>query len=159
MKNIERERLVKEWYCQQLEKYGFVSPRIRKDPADITAVKDGKTWWFEIKYTTKKDKYYGGSYETEWEQAFKDPDHFRFVVIKTNKLATKFEVFHEYTPKEFMDICKIPPFVATFTIRFTPLKRARKVTTEEVKSIDFTKEVFEKIHDTFSIIRKKLQDN
>ena len=146
------ERIVKEWYRDQLLNKGFESAEITKAPADITAKKDGETWWFEIKYTTKKDRYYGGSTETEWEQAFADPEHYRFVIIKTDKAAKNIKVFREYEPKDFLEFCKVPPFIVTFTIPFVS-KRTNKKKTEEVKSIDFSKEVFEEIHRVLSMKR------
>lgn len=147
------ERIVKEWYCEQLRNNGFESVEIKKTPADIKATKNGETWWFEIKYTTKKDKYYGGSTETEWEQAFADPDHFRFVVIKTDKAARNIKLFKEFEPKDFIRFCKVPPFLITFTIPFVSPKRINKQQAEEVKSIDFSKEVFDEIHHVLSKTR------
>ncbi len=100
MKKSERE--VIEWYCDHLLKNGFDSADIIKAQADIRAVKNGEIWWFGIIHTTEKDKYCGGFSETIWEQANNDPEHFRFVVIKDN-VSTKYEIFKELTPEEYMN--------------------------------------------------------
>ena len=148
------EKLVKEWYRKHLLENGYDSAEIVKSPADIKATKDGETWWFEIKYTTAKDSYYGGSTETEWEQAFKCPERFRFVIIQTNKSGTKFK-HKEYAPEDFIRYCAVPPFSITFTIRLTPYKKARNTQKEDVKSIRFSKELFEEMHEFFNANRKK----
>lgn len=146
------EKLVKEWYRKHLFENGYDSAEIVKSPADIKATKDGETWWFEIKYTTAKDSYYGGSTETEWEQAFNDPDHFRFVIAQTNKSQTKFG-FTEYTPDEFIQFCTIPPFKVFFNINLEENIVNKKHFNSEKKSIAFSQESFRKIHDVFTKLR------
>ena len=158
------EQTVKLEFKKILERNGFKA-EITKEPADISATKDGVQWWFEIKYTLKDDSYYGGSTETEWQKAFEHQDHYRFVVIQTDERGRKFD-WEAYSPQEFLKICRIPPFHITFNIPLpiTPrgkqrteaekLQESPKLTykkpTRKIKSIPLTKEIFEKIHDVYS---------
>lgn len=162
------EQTVKQKFKKILEENGFKA-EISKEPADISATKDGEQWWFEIKYTLKNDNYYGGSTETEWQHAFKHPDHYRFVVIQTDDSGNKFE-WEAYSPHEFLKICRIPPFHITFNISL-PITRGKSRTVAEklqispklvytepkrkIKSIPLTEEIFDKIHDVYTSNREQ----
>ena len=150
--NTKSDRKAKEEFCKKLTSEGFDSVEITATPADIMATKDGETWWFEIKQTTQEKNYFGAATETEWEQAFVDPDHFRFVIAQTNKSQTKFN-FIEYTPDEFIQFCSIPPFKVFFNIDFKGHTTSKKKDDREKKTITFSKESFSKIHDVFSKLR------
>ena len=50
--------------------------------------------------TRHEDRYFGAATQTEWRQAFKDPAHFRFVVVIADEKDENFR-FIEYTPAEF----------------------------------------------------------
>lgn len=103
-------------FVNELLSRGFDDAKIVASPADIVAQKDGQTWYFEIKKTSHKDKYFGAATLTEWLQADMDPDHFRFVVaIEDGDDFT----FIEYTPAEFREFSTIPPFKVYFNIDFT----------------------------------------
>lgn len=65
--------------------------------------------------TKRTDTYFGAATATEWEQAFRDPDHYRFVVAVTDDEELNFK-FLEFTPHEFMKACTIPPFKIYFNI-------------------------------------------
>ena len=119
--------------------------RITKSPADITAEKDGKTWYFEIKMTRRTDRYFGGATLTEWTQAFRDPDHFRFVIAISDTSDEHFR-FIEYTPDEFMAFSTIPPFKVFFNIDFTG---KQKKSARKRKSIPMTPENFRTLTDAF----------
>lgn len=147
----ELEKKVKERFCQQLLNNGYDTAEITQAPADITATKNGETWWFEIKYTTKKGRYYGGSTETEWEKAFEDPEHYKFVVIRTTPQMKIFDP-KLFTPMEFMEFCTIPPFTVNFNI---PIPSSKK---EGKKSFIFNKEIFNKLHELYEEIRKSESD-
>lgn len=103
----------KQAYVNKLNANGFAAS-VTGSPADITAEKGGVTWYFEIKMTCHADRYFGAATQTEWRQAFKDPDHFRFVVIITDEADENYE-FIKYAPAEFMAFSTIP-FFAFFVI-------------------------------------------
>lgn len=110
-------------FIKVLEDRGFKA-EVVSAPADIKAEKDGVTWFFEIKMTKRKDDYFGAATLTEWRQALADPDHFRFVVAKTNDEESEFE-FIEYSPDEFLEFSTIPPFKIFFNISFDEKKVKR----------------------------------
>ena len=69
----------------------------------------------KIKKTTKADNYFGAATLTEWAQAIKTPDHYRFVIAKTDASEEEFS-FVELTPAEMMEYSTIPPFKVYFNI-------------------------------------------
>lgn len=105
----------KRVFCEKLMEQGYQSAEPIAQPADIVATKDGETWYYEIKLTEHTDKYFGAATLTEWEQAFKTPDRFRFVIAIRHHDGN-YE-FREYTPAEFMEFSTIPPFKVYFNIR------------------------------------------
>lgn len=146
------EKLVKEKFSDILRNRGFNNVTITKSPADITAELNGEQWWFELKSTIEPVKCWGGSTETEWEKAFENPDHYRFVVIWTTQKLKKFE-FIEYRPEEFMRFCFVNPFSVQFKI---PVSSSDN---DGNKSFGFDKEVFDKLHNLFEEIRKNRDKN
>ena len=142
----------KKAFCKYLENQGFDTPDIVSAPADIKAVKDNETWYFEIKKTTKH-KYFGAATETEWKQAFADPDHYRFVVALTDEKEESFEWF-VYTPMELLQVSTIPPFKINFNINLdipvSEQKCSRKDTT-----IALSESIFHAISSTFERIRTR----
>jgi hypothetical protein len=115
-------------------------------------VKDNETWYFEIKKTTKR-KYFGAATETEWKQAFADPDHYRFVVALTDETEEHFEWF-VYTPMQMLQVSTIPPFKINFNINLdipvSEQKCSRKDTT-----IALSESIFHAISSTFERIRTR----
>lgn len=144
MANKKSDVAAKQAYVNKLNAEGFQA-HITGSPADITAEKDGATWYFEVKMTRHADRYFGAATQTEWRQAFKDPDHFRFVVIIADDADESFQ-FLEYTPAEFMAFSTIPPFKVYFNIDFTC---KQKHTNRERKSIPLTPENFRVLDDCF----------
>ena len=143
----------KEAFRQHLvENQGFDTADIVSAPADIKAVKDNETWCFEIKKTTKR-KYFGAATETEWKQAFADPDHYRFVVALTDENEEHFEWF-VYTPMELLQVSTIPPFKINFNINLdipvSEQKCSRRGTT-----IALSESIFHAISSTFERIRTR----
>ena len=143
----------KEAFRQHLvENQGFDTADIVSAPADIKAVKDNETWYFEIKKTTKH-KYFGAATETEWKQAFADPDHYRFVVALTDEKEESFEWF-VYTPMELLQVSTIPPFKINFNINLdipvSEQKCSRRGTT-----IALSESIFHAISSTFERIRTR----
>ena len=144
MKNKKSDVKAKAAFIRHLQEKGFQAAVVSK-PADIKATKDGQTWYFEIKMTKRADVYFGAATLTEWKQAIVDPNHFRFVVAKTNEEESEFE-FLEYTPEEFMKFSTIPPFKVYFNINFDGSERktrkAKKLTQE---NLELMSECFDRI--------------
>ena len=144
MPNKKSDVKAKAEFVKRLQDKGF-SVSIVSKPADIVATRDGETWYFEIKMTKRTDVYFGAATLTEWKQAIADPEHFRFVVAKTNEEESEFE-FLEYTPEEFMKYSTIPPFKVYFNIYFDGSERkTRKATKLTRENLKVMSECFDKI--------------
>lgn len=147
MANKKSDVKAKAEFVKVLEDRGFEA-MVVSSPADIMAVKDGQTWYYEIKMTKKTDNYFGAATLTEWKQAFADPEHFRFVVAKTNEEESEFE-FIEYTPEEFMSFSTIPPFKVYFNINLDgkgrKARKAKKTNALTKENLAVMSECFEKI--------------
>ena len=146
MPNKKSDVKAKTEFVKILRERGFEAAVV-SSPADIKATKDGQTWYYEIKMTKRSDVYFGAATLTEWRQALADPEHFRFVVAKTDEADSAFE-FIEYTPAEFMEFSTIPPFKVYFNIDFKGKskrrgnRKATKLTKENLKVM---RECFEEI--------------
>lgn len=144
MINKKSDVKAKAAFVKHLQDNGFEAAVVSK-PADIVATKDGETWYFEIKMTKRTDVYFGAATLTEWKQAVTDPDHFRFVVAKTNEEESEFE-FLEYTPEEFMKFSTIPPFKVYFNINFDgTVRKTKKATALTNENLAIMSECFDKI--------------
>ncbi len=120
--NLKSDVEAKTAFIKELNARGFTA-QVTKSPADITAVKNGQTHYFEIKYTARDKSYFGAATLTEWEAALRHEDHYLFVV------ATKRNnnwLFHEYTPSEFMEFSTVPPFKIFFQIEVNTERDTRK---------------------------------
>ena len=114
------------------------------------AEKDGETFYFEIKKTAKSDSYFGAATLTEWAQAIKTPDHYRFVVAKTNEAEDEFN-FMELTPAEMMAHSTIPPFKVYFNIDLNKNESKRKHRT----AIQLTAERIAQLVEVFESMRNE----
>jgi len=102
-------------YKEHLKKTDFYNVQIISSPADIKAEKNGEVYFFEIKMTKQTKNYFGAATMTEWQEAMKNPDNFRFVIAITDDKETHFD-FIEFTPDEFLQYSTIPPFKVYFNI-------------------------------------------
>lgn len=139
-------------FLKELEKYGYSKAEITASPADITAIKDDITWYYEIKMTKRTDTYFGAATATEWEQAFRDPEHYRFVIAITNDEETDFE-FREFTPQEFMKACTIPPFKIYFNIDLKSCQPKQSKHRKGTVSLD--EDSFNLLNDVYKKLKKK----
>ena len=105
------DRDAKAAFVHVLDGRGYLS-RVTSQPADITAIRDGVTHYFEIKKTSASGSYFGAATLTEWRAAIEFEDRFTFVVAIRDRDAGW--VFQEYTPTEFMTFSSIPPFKIFF---------------------------------------------
>lgn len=149
MTNIKSDLDAKTAFCKHLEDKGFTT-EIRQAPADIRAMKDGHEWFFEIKKTSQDKDYFGAATSTEWEQAFKDPDHYRFVISR--KQSDGSFQFTELTPAQLMKYSTIPPFKVFFNI---PLSGEKKKSNRSSKALRLSKEAFESLNDTYKRCKSK----
>ena len=136
MGNKKSDVAAKQAYVNKLNAEGYKA-RITGSPADVTAEKDGETW-------------FGAATQTEWRQAFKDPAHFRFVVVIADEKDEHFR-FIEYTPAEFMEFSTIPPFKVYFNIDFTGKQRKRS--SGEKKAISLTEENFRQLDESYKALK------
>lgn len=137
MPNKKSDVKAKTEFVRILRERGFEATVV-SSPADIKATKDGQTWYFEIKMTKRSDVYFGAATLTEWRQALADPEHFRFVVARTDEAEEEFE-FIEFTPEEFMEYSTVPPFKIFFNVDLEDTGKKRSGT----KAVRLTKENFE----------------
>ena len=145
MTNRKSDVAAKNAFVNKLNKAGYKA-RITGSTADITATKGDETWYFEIKMTHHEDRYFGAATLTEWRQAFKDPEHFRFVVAIADNVDLSFR-FIEYTPEEFMEYSTIPPFKIFFNIDFSGRIRSRSCGNKS--AISLSREKFEVLDDCY----------
>jgi hypothetical protein len=146
MANKKSDVKAKRAFCNELLNRGFDTAEVVSTPADIRATKNGETWYFEIKMTKRGDIYFGAATETEWEQAFKDPEHFRFVVVQTDEQES-YHKFMEFTPEQFMRGCTIPPFKIYFNVDMATGQVVDK--TEAQRATPFTEERFRQLHKAY----------
>lgn len=124
-KNNKSDVKAKQAYKTYLEEHDYQNVEIISSPSDIKAQKDGQTFYFEIKMTKQTETYFGAATLTEWVQAFKTPDNFKFVIAKTDETEDEFS-FEEFTPLEFMEHSTIPPFKIFFNINLNGKTKKRK---------------------------------
>ena len=151
--SIKSDIKAKNAYIKHLEKNGFTNCRVESSPADIIAEKNGKVFYFEIKKTTKTDSYFGAATLTEWAQAIKTPNHYRFVIAKTDAAEEVF-TFTELTPEEMMLHSTIPPFKVYFNIDFDKDATKRKRRT----AINLTPERIIRLIDVFENLRNESEE-
>lgn len=149
-RNKKSDVKAKAAYVEHLKSNGFTNPKVISSPADITAEKNGDTWYFEIKKTSQENKYFGAATLTEWIQALKDPDHFRFVIARESN-EEKFDFF-EYTPSEFMEVSSIPPFKVFFNIDF---RKTTQTSPGKSGAIKATKDRINYLSKVFSDLKNK----
>ena len=151
----KNDTLAKNAYIERLLSQGFDTAVVKAEPADIVATKNNENWYFEIKMTSKTNTYFGAATLTEWEQAFKTPDRYFFVVAIKQDNGT-FD-FKEFTPFEFMKCSTIPPFKVYFNLN---LKDNKKKTQRNNKkpAIALTEENFNKMNTLFQEMRKEARN-
>ena len=149
-RNKKSDGKAKAEYVEYLKANGYCNPKVIASPADITAEKNGDTWYFEIKKTSQENKYFGAATLTEWIQALKDPDHFRFVIARESN-EEKFDFF-EYTPSEFMEISSIPPFKVFFNVDF---RKETQTSPGKSGAIKATKDRINYLSKVFSDLKNK----
>ena len=140
----------KRAFLERLKAAGFEA-EITSAPSDIIAQKDGETWYFEIKMTEKNDSCFGAATLTEWEQAMKTPERYRFVVAI--KGEDESFLFKEYTPEEFLEFSTIPPFKVYFNINLQgeTVRKQRK----RGGAVKFTKDRFQKMLELYKQMKEQ----
>ena len=101
-------------FARALRARGYDPVQITGQPADLTAYLGKKKFYFEIKFTSQAESYFGAATLTEWREALRTPSSYRFVVA--TRAGSKW-CFEEYTPKEFMGFSYVPPFKIFFNLK------------------------------------------
>ena len=152
--NTKSDVKAKATFIKHLQENGFQNAKVISSPSDIRAEKDGKEWFFEIKMTKRHDVYFGAATMTEWEQAFRTPDYFRFVIAIADDAHEHGFRFIEMTPAEMMQHSTIPPFKVYFNIDLqnqetgSRNKTGRKVNVKK-KALRLTEPIFNIILNAF----------
>ena len=151
MANKKSDVNAKQAFCNELiNNRGFDTAEVVSSPADICATKNGVKWYFEIKMTRRDDVYFGAATETEWAQAFEDPEHYRFVIAQTDESDSYYK-FIDFTPDEFMRGCTIPPFKVYFNVDMALEQMTDK--TKSKKATALTKERFMRLHEVYKSLK------
>ena len=129
MNNPKSDVDAKKAFVKELKKENFRDIKITSAPTDISASKDGNKYFFEIKFTNQKDKYFGAATLTEWECAINNLDNFFFVICR---LEENKWIFNRFSPKEFIQYSTIPPFKIFFNV---DLKNFDKKTSNETSAL------------------------
>lgn len=148
--NAKSDVAAKKAFVEVLMKRDFESAIVTKSPADVTATRHGKTYYFEVKYTSKAKAYFGAATLTEWEAALAHEDRFRFVVAAKRHGEW---LFHEYTPEEFMEFSTIPPFKTYFNVD-VDLERDTRVR-RQTKSVRLTRDLIRQMCTLFKSFRSE----
>ena len=141
--------LAKQAFLEKLRSEGYTA-EIKAQPSDIIAEKDGETWYFEIKMTEKTDSCFGAATLTEWEQAFKTPDRYRFVIAIKGENDTF--TFREFTPAEFMQYSTIPPFKVYFNLNL--LGDTRRKRRKNNGAVSFSEDRFKNMLELYKKFKK-----
>lgn len=149
-KNTKSDVKAKQAYKKYLDNEGYENVRIVGNPSDITAEKNGHTYYFEIKMTKQTEIYFGAATLTEWVQAFITPDFFKFVIAKTDENEDVFS-FEEYSPSDFMQHSTIPPFKIFFNINLNGETKQKK----RRKAIPLTNETMALLTELHNKMREK----
>ncbi|MDD5202546.1 MAG: DUF3883 domain-containing protein [Sulfurimonas sp.] len=147
--NPKSDVIAKNEYMKILELEGYENIRVTSAPSDIQASKNGINYYFEIKFTTKEQKYFGAATLTEWKSAIENQDTYHFVIaiIKNDSW-----IFTKYTCDEFMQFSNIPPFKVFFNIPDTTVKSLPA--NKKTKSVVLTKNRLKKMIDVFEHLRE-----
>jgi hypothetical protein len=127
LKNNKSDVRAKKEYSKYLENNGYKNVKIVGTPVDIIAEKENVLYYFEIKMTKSDKNCFGAATLTEWEQALKTPNEFKFIIARTDRDENIFE-FLEFTPKEFLKFSTIPPFKFYFNIDLVNQNKIQKRT-------------------------------
>lgn len=148
--NLKSDASAKAAFVQALLLRGFDEAHVTGSPADITARRGTDVYYFEIKFTSQEDQYFGAATLTEWEAALAHEERCRFVVAMLRDGLWK---FHEYTPAEFMEFSSIPPFKVFFHIAVGGQKatRARRGN----RRIQLTRNRVEQMAELFARLRSE----
>ena len=142
---------VKQRFIEKLLSEGYDSAEVKAKPADIVACRGGVTWYYEIKLTDHTDKCFGAATLTEWEQALKTPENYRFVIAIRHKDGSY--DFREYTPQEFMQFSTIPPFKVYFNINLDGKPQRKRKGKRTISAIPMTEENLSHMLKVFQLMR------
>ena len=149
MDNTKSDVEAKKAFVKELEKNDFQDIKITSTPTDVSASKDGNKYFFELKFTNQKDKYFGAATLTEWECAINNQDKFFFVIAR---LEENKWIFDRFSPKEFIQYSTIPPFKIFFNV---DLKDFDKKRPEETSAVNATFDNMKELVNFYKKLKKK----
>ena len=114
----------KDALSMHLSDNGYSKIEIVSSPSDIIAFKDNKKYYFEVKKTSRTDKYFGAATTTEWKAALENPETYFFVVCIKGNDDWKFNF---YTPQEFLKYSTIPPFKVYFSVPLSKEEESKPI--------------------------------
>ena len=85
-------------FVAQLEKEGFENIKVVSLPCDITAEKDDKTWYFEIKINN-----FGEYSINKLKESFKETENFKLVIATPDESQEGGFNFTQYTLEEYIE--------------------------------------------------------
>ena len=114
----------KKAYSEYLKSKNFKNIKVISSPSDISAEKNGEVFYFEIKKTSNKEKYFGAATLTEWVGALENKSNYFFVVALS--LGNEEWEFTKYTPDEFIKFSTIPPFKIFFSVPMSKKEKSKE---------------------------------
>lgn len=146
--NTRSDVAAKDAFCRWLLDHGYESAQVTAAPADVTAIKDGQRWLFEVKFTRARTNCFGAATLTEWIAAADNPERFRFVIAYERRGSWRFDV---YSPDEFLAFSSIPPYKVYFNV---PLDgRAARKRPALSKKVHLTKARLRRLREQFEELR------
>jgi len=150
MTSPKSDKPAKRAFIEKLLREGYENPRVTATPADVTAEREGQTYYFEIKFTRRTTWYFGAATLTEWKAALANADRFRFVVAREIQGEWQFQ---EFTPEEFMAFSSIPPFKIFFMVHFKS-RRKRAAGLKTRGTVKLSREKLEELVHLYDKFRK-----
>ena len=138
----------KDALSMHLSNNGYNKIEVVSSPSDIIAYKNNKKYYFEVKKTSRTDKYFGAATTTEWKAALDNPDTYFFVVCIKSNIEWEFNF---YTPQEFIKYSTIPPFKIYFSVPLTKDEKSKPINRKT--AIQATKENLKVLIDFFEKLK------
>lgn len=142
--NELQKKAVKQFVAEQLSGKNVSSNNIIEC---IVEENDG-IYYYKIKATTRKDKYWGSVPLSAWEYAIDNPDRFIFVIAQYDEKSCKF-TFSRILPNQLLLKSYIPSFRFHFNIDLSD-NDIPDVADKEIKKKTKTMKELSKIYKIFS---------
>ena len=149
MDNSKSDVEAKKAFVKELKRDNFENVKIISSPTDISAFKGKNKFFFELKFTNQKNKYFGAATLTEWECAIHNLNNFFFVIARLHENKW---IFDKFSPEEFIQYSTIPPFKIFFNV---DLKNFNKKRPEKTRALNAS---FENMKELATFYKKLKND-